>query len=233
MPLRKRRPRPRRRPPRATPSNRFEMHSIRKGRLVGGLFRWRRAQAGIMCLVRICRQPAGSAWFSHQHPVQRFLPATPFPLQRPGLTMVPAGFRDGPLRLDIRLRSMATGRKSMRRSIPPDDADAFARSSPLVCRTGASGAPQSDRIGPISSRFPRVAGGRPLSAGSVHRILRLYPAPCADPASLQRLAVYPRWDGTIVGTGWQGEENAGRRGIIGGFAALCGLTVEPGTMERR
>jgi hypothetical protein len=43
----------------------------------------------------------------------------------------------------------------------------------------------------------------------VHGILRLFPTPRADPASLQRLAVYPWRDETIVGTGSEDRENAG------------------------
>jgi len=56
-------------------------------------------------------------------------------------------------------------------------------------------------------RFPRVAGGGPFSAGPVREVLRLPLPPRADPASLQRLAVYPRRDGGIVGTGLEGGEN--------------------------
>jgi len=56
-------------------------------------------------------------------------------------------------------------------------------------------------------RFPRVAGGRPFSASPVREVPRLPLPPRADPASLQRLAVYPWRDGEIVGTGLEGGEN--------------------------
>ena len=59
-------------------------------------------------------------------------------------------------------------------------------------------------------RFPRVAGGRPFSASPVREVLRRSLKPRADPASLQRLAVYPRRDGGIVGMGGEGGEIGGR-----------------------
>ncbi len=81
-----------------------------------------------------------------------------------------------------------------------------------VCRTGTPGAPFGDEAaGPVRHprRFPRVAGGRPFSADPDRGALRPFPTARADPASPQRLAVYPRRDGWIVGTDPGGGENRG------------------------
>ena len=65
------------------------------------------------------------------------------------------------------------------------------------------------RAGPPPRRFPRIARGRPFSADPVREVSRPPLTPRADPASPQRLAVYPRRDGGIVGTGLGGGDGGG------------------------
>ena len=81
----------------------------------------------------------------------------------------------------------------------PEPPDAAWRSRHVVCRTGTPGdlIGAKRRSGPTPRHFPRFAGGRPFSARPVREVLRGPFTSRADPASPQRLAVYPRRDGGL------------------------------------
>nr|CAI0335693.1 hypothetical protein SHINE37_10650 [Rhizobiaceae bacterium] len=85
---------------------------------------------------------------------------------------------------------------AMRAGKPPDAAWC---SRHVVCHTGTPGdvIGAKRRSGPTPRHFPRFAGGRPFSARPVRQGVRRPLTPRADPASPQRLAVYPRRDGRL------------------------------------
>ena len=68
-------------------------------------------------------------------------------------------------------------------------------------------------------RFAHIAGGEPFSADPGDEVLRLTPNARADPASPRRLAVCPRPNGAIVGSGCGGgmrEDDLSRKPLIVG-----------------
>ena len=75
-----------------------------------------------------------------------------------------------------------------------------AKPDPFVCHTGtpAEFIGRNEGNGPPPRRFPRIAGGRPFSADPFDEGLRPSRTESADPASLPRLAVYPRPDVEII-----------------------------------
>ncbi len=79
---------------------------------------------------------------------------------------------------------------------------------------------------PMSRHFPRVAGGRPISANPFRKDLRRLFPPSAGPASPARLPVYPLRDERIIGARAGGGENAGGDFFGGEGRQLSGVAAE-------